>query len=192
MRSGSRAVQVKNRSRLCCRSVVLHSAARAPRITFKRERAGRRSRPMRRARSTSSSSPHLRAARVPHSAWTAAAAALRLWHSAERGSRSVLRLRPRAFLLAISAAVSRALPSAIILKNTGQAALVTSRVLGGANSNQFSQSSACGSSIAVGGSCTINLVFKPTTTGNKSATLTVSVADGSPNRTVTLSGTGIR
>src|SRR5439155_2623765 len=52
------------------------------------------------------------------------------------------------------------------------------------------QSNSCGSSLAAGSSCTINLTFSPTAFGTQNATLTVT--DNAPNspQTASLTGTG--
>ncbi|HUI42681.1 MAG TPA: choice-of-anchor D domain-containing protein [Terriglobia bacterium] len=83
---------------------------------------------------------------------------------------------------------------AVALSNTGTAALTISSIaLSGANGADFSQTNNCGSSVAAGGSCTINVTFTPSATGARSATLTVNDdsngVDGSA-QTVSLSGTG--
>jgi hypothetical protein len=52
------------------------------------------------------------------------------------------------------------------------------------------EKSTCGTSLAAGGSCKINLIFRPTETGRRTGTLTIK--DFKPNapHTVSLSGTG--
>jgi FG-GAP-like repeat/Cep192 domain 4/HYDIN/CFA65/VesB-like, Ig-like domain/Abnormal spindle-like microcephaly-assoc'd, ASPM-SPD-2-Hydin len=77
----------------------------------------------------------------------------------------------------------------VTLTNTGNASLTINRV---SVSGDFSISNnACGSSLAAGASCKINLVFKPTTTGTRNGTLSVADnASGSP-QTASLTGTGI-
>lgn len=82
----------------------------------------------------------------------------------------------------------------VTVTNTGDANLIfTSLVLGGTNSNQFARNTTCttgGTGLAPGASCTVSVTFTPTTTGAKSATLSITDnATGSP-QTVTLSGTG--
>jgi len=80
----------------------------------------------------------------------------------------------------------------VTLTNTGSLALpITSITRTGTNANQFSQTTTCGASVAVGATCTISVVFKPTTAGVKSATLNVNGGGGSGTNSVTLSGTGI-
>jgi hypothetical protein len=77
----------------------------------------------------------------------------------------------------------------VTIANTGNAGMQVSNVgITGADAAQFTQSSNC-SSVAVGGSCTINVTFAPTSAGAKSATLAIAHnASGSPS-SVALSGT---
>jgi hypothetical protein len=77
------------------------------------------------------------------------------------------------------------------LYNTGNSALtISSLALTGTNPGDFAQSNNCGSSVAVGGQCTINVTFKPTASGTRTAALTFTDnATGSP-QAVTLTGTG--
>jgi hypothetical protein len=79
----------------------------------------------------------------------------------------------------------------ITLTNSGNAALsVSSIAISGANASDFAQTNNCGSSVAAGANCTINVSFKPAATGNRTAALMIAdSATGSP-QTVALSGTG--
>ncbi|WP_245984410.1 choice-of-anchor D domain-containing protein [Streptomyces tateyamensis] len=61
-------------------------------------------------------------------------------------------------------------------------------VAGIATTGDFAQTNTCGSSIAAGGSCTVNVTFAPTATGSRTGTLTVNA--GGVTNTVALSGTG--
>jgi hypothetical protein len=81
---------------------------------------------------------------------------------------------------------------AVILTNNGTAALsITGISITGTNAGDFAQTSTCGSSLASGGSCTISITFRPTATGIRSGTLTVSDnAAGSP-QTAGLTGAGL-
>jgi len=66
-------------------------------------------------------------------------------------------------------------PLSITLTNTGTGALPISGItLSGTDALQFAQTNTCGTSIAVGSSCTISVVFKPTSAGSKAATLSVN------------------
>jgi trimeric autotransporter adhesin len=83
-------------------------------------------------------------------------------------------------------------PRPVTVTNTGQAALpLTSITISGRNSSQFSQTNNCGTSLALGAACTINVVFRPTSARTRSATLNVNAGGGAGTQRVTLSGTGI-
>jgi len=83
----------------------------------------------------------------------------------------------------------------LTLQNAGHATLTLGNLgegikISGTNASSFSQTNSCGASLAAGASCTIKVVFTPTTTGALTATLTVADnATGSP-QTVGLSGIG--
>jgi hypothetical protein len=83
-------------------------------------------------------------------------------------------------------------PRLITVTNTGAVALaITSIKISGTIPVPFSQTNNCGTSVAIGATCTISVVFKPTSTGSKSATLNVNAGGGAGTQTVTLSGTGV-
>jgi hypothetical protein len=76
----------------------------------------------------------------------------------------------------------------ITLSNTGSAEL---RIVGIAVALPFTQTSTCGSSVAAGARCTINVTFAPTTEGDFTGNVSITDnAKGSP-QTVALSGTGV-
>jgi hypothetical protein len=77
---------------------------------------------------------------------------------------------------------------AITLSNTGSAGL---RIVGIAVALPFTQTNTCGSSLAAGATCTINVTFAPTTEGDFTSNVSITDnAKGSP-QTVALSGTGV-
>jgi hypothetical protein len=80
-------------------------------------------------------------------------------------------------------------PMALTVTNTGTATLaVSSLSLSGVVNNNFSQTNNC-TSVAVSGTCTINVTFAPTVTGPQSASVNiVSNATSSPDM-VSVSGT---
>jgi len=81
----------------------------------------------------------------------------------------------------------------VTLRNASNAALpITSIAISGTNATQFAQTNNCGSSVAQGGSCTITVTFKPTSTGSKTANLRVTAGNAAETKTVSLSGTGVR
>jgi hypothetical protein len=77
----------------------------------------------------------------------------------------------------------------ITLTNSGVLALPITSI--SVPAGQFSQSNNCPNSVAAGGSCTISVVFVPSSAGAKSATLTVKAGGGAATQTVSLQGTGI-
>jgi len=81
---------------------------------------------------------------------------------------------------------------AVSLSNTGTATLTISSIaIAGANSGDFSQTNTCGASVNAGANCSINITFKPTATGSRAASVTITDnASGSP-QSVSLTGTGV-
>jgi hypothetical protein len=82
----------------------------------------------------------------------------------------------------------------VTLKNSGTADLsISSIALSGTNSGDFSQTNTCPispSTLTAGSNCTISVTFTPTTTGSRSASVSITDnASGSP-QSVALSGTG--
>jgi len=81
-----------------------------------------------------------------------------------------------------------------LLNNTKSGVTGIAITFTGANASDFSQQmagSTCGTTLAAGANCTIDVVFTPTTGGSEIATLNIAFtgASGSP-QTVALSGTG--
>ncbi len=75
----------------------------------------------------------------------------------------------------------------VTLSNTSGAAVSITSI---AATGDFAEANTCGTSVAANGSCTINVTFKPTTSGARSGTLSITDnATGSP-QTVALAGTG--
>jgi hypothetical protein len=61
---------------------------------------------------------------------------------------------------------------------------------GGAIPPDFTETNTCGTQIAAGASCTINIIFAPQTSGTRSAALHVTDSDASSPQTASLSGVG--
>jgi FtsP/CotA-like multicopper oxidase with cupredoxin domain len=85
----------------------------------------------------------------------------------------------------------------LTLSNTGTTALTLAISFAGANPGDFTQTNACGASLAApvapatSTTCAINVAFVPTTAGPRSATLTITTNDPvNPTLTVALTGTG--
>ncbi|MGA8166985.1 MAG: choice-of-anchor D domain-containing protein [Candidatus Acidiferrales bacterium] len=84
-------------------------------------------------------------------------------------------------------------PETFTLTNNSSATislLNTSFTFAGADPLDFTETTNCLPSLAVGASCQINVIFTPGNTGARSATLEVTDADPSSPQTASLSGTG--
>ena len=107
------------------------------------------------------------------------------------GGSPVAGLSPTSLAFANQTVGTTSAAKPVTLSNTGSAALtITGISITGTNATSFAQSNNCGTSIAAGASCIINVTFKPSAAGALSAA--VSVADnaaGSP-QSVALTGTG--
>ncbi len=99
----------------------------------------------------------------------------------------VLNASPASLTFAKTVVGSTTSSQSVTISNSGTSSATVSGVT---TSGDFSQTNNCGT-VAVGGSCTVNVTFKPTAGGSRTGTLTVtSNANNSPT-TVGLSGTGI-
>jgi trimeric autotransporter adhesin len=80
----------------------------------------------------------------------------------------------------------------VVLTSTGSSEVVISNIaLTGTNAADFRQSNTCGSSLAAGANCTINVTFTPSQPGPRSASITITDnTTGSP-QSVALTGTGM-
>ncbi|HEU4416264.1 MAG TPA: choice-of-anchor D domain-containing protein [Candidatus Angelobacter sp.] len=77
---------------------------------------------------------------------------------------------------------------AVTLSNPGTATLT---ITGISVTGDFSQANTCGTSLAAGASCSINVTFAPLARGSRSGTLTVNSSAAGPAPVVSLTGTGI-
>jgi len=80
----------------------------------------------------------------------------------------------------------------VTLTNSGTAVLsITGITIGGTNSGDFSETNTCGTSVAAGGTCAINVTFTPGATGSRTASISINdSASGSPH-SVALDGRGM-
>jgi hypothetical protein len=80
----------------------------------------------------------------------------------------------------------------VTLTNVGTTALtITGIAITGTNAGDFAQSHTCGSSLAAGASCTINITFKPTASGTRTAALSISDSAASSPQKAALYGAGL-
>lgn len=108
------------------------------------------------------------------------------------GIQAAVSLTPASHDFGAVTAKTTSAPFPFTLTNFGTAPLTINNIsIGGANASRFNQSNNCGSTLAVGVSCKINVTFTPQKAGTAySATLQISDnAPGSP-QTATLTGTG--
>jgi len=75
----------------------------------------------------------------------------------------------------------------VTLKNTGSATLSITSITA---SGDFSQTNTCKSSLAVSGSCTLSVTFKPTAAGTRTGAVTITDNASPATQTVSLTGTG--
>ena len=80
----------------------------------------------------------------------------------------------------------------VSLTNTGTAALTIASIsITGANAGDFAQTNTCGGSVAPSANCSISVTFKPTATGNRSASVTITDNATGSTQSVSLTGTGV-
>lgn len=79
------------------------------------------------------------------------------------------------------------LPQGITLTNTSGVTLDITSI---AATGDFTQVNKCGSSVAPGASCPINVTFKPTHVGSRTGTITITDNAANSPQTVTLTGSG--
>jgi hypothetical protein len=97
---------------------------------------------------------------------------------------------PRTLTFAALQVNSTSSAQAVTLTNTGNVALAVASIT---TSGDFAQTDNCGSSVAAGGSCTINVTFRPLAGGRLTGVLTITDnANGvaGSTQTVSLSGAG--
>jgi hypothetical protein len=99
---------------------------------------------------------------------------------------SVISISPTAVGFGSVATGASSAPQPVTVTNSGTAAAPVTAI---GTSGDFSQTNTCGSSIAAGSSCTVNVTFTPAATGSRTGNLTIT-ASGITN-TVPLSGTGV-
>ena len=82
-------------------------------------------------------------------------------------------------------------PQPVTLSNVGSASLTISSItISGADNSDFTQTNNCGSLVAPAGTCTINVTFAPTTTGQRGSSVAISDNVAGSPQTITLVGTG--
>jgi hypothetical protein len=103
------------------------------------------------------------------------------------GIGTVVQLSPKSLSFAARPVGTTSAPQTVTLTNIVSTALTVSGITA---SGDFAQTNTCGSSVAGGAQCTINVTFKPTATGTRTGALTVSHDGGGSPSKVALSGIG--
>ena len=86
---------------------------------------------------------------------------------------------------------TKSLPKKITLSNKGSIAVsVTSILVTGSSAGDFAQTNTCGNTVAAGASCFVTVTFTPSTTGTRTAVISVSDNGGGSPQRVSLTGTG--
>jgi sugar lactone lactonase YvrE len=101
-------------------------------------------------------------------------------------------LSPNTFNFPVQLTGGSTAPQAFTLTNNSGATVTGINVTfaGGSTPPDFTETNTCGSQIAAGASCTINIVFAPQASGTRSAALHVTDSDASSPQAASLSGVG--
>ncbi len=108
------------------------------------------------------------------------------------GTGTYVRVTPTSINFGNQPEGTKSLPTQITMNNQGSVAVAISGVaITGAHAADFTQTNTCGTSLAAGGSCFINVTFAPSGTGNPTAQVVISDNGGGSPQMVSLVGTGI-
>jgi hypothetical protein len=99
----------------------------------------------------------------------------------------VVTISPTSLTFASQSIGTTSAPQAVTMTNTGSGALAIASIVTTAG---FAQIDTCGTSLAAGATCTINVTFTPTTTGSVTGTLTITDNALSSPQIVSLGGSG--
>jgi len=108
------------------------------------------------------------------------------------GTTPAVSVSPTSLSFGSQAVATGSTAQTVTLTNSGNATLsITSLVSTGANASDFAETAdTCGSSVAAGGNCTIEVTFTPSASGQRTAILSITDNTSGSPQTVSLSGTG--
>jgi hypothetical protein len=119
-----------------------------------------------------------------NAAWT-----VQDWVTIMQNTTQPVSISPLKIAYAAQAVGTSSVAKTVLVTNDEKTSLAISKVaLGGTDPGDFSFKSACPSSLLTGAYCSVSVSFKPTTTGTRTATL--SITDGVGTQTVSLTGAG--
>jgi hypothetical protein len=98
-----------------------------------------------------------------------------------------VQLSPTSLIFGTQLVGTASTAQAVTLTNNGTATLSITSITGSAN---FSQTNNCGSSLAAGASCTINVTFQPQGTGVLTGSITITDSAATSPQKISLTGTG--
>jgi hypothetical protein len=108
-----------------------------------------------------------------------------------QGTGTYVQLTPPSIAFPKQTVGTRSLSKQIALTNKGNITVnISGIVLTGANPGDFSQNNTCGSTVAPGANCFINVTFAPTVKGARTASVSVTDDGGGSPQQVPLTGTG--
>ena len=107
------------------------------------------------------------------------------------GTSPAVTLSPTSLTFSVQILQTTSAAKSITLRNSGNATLTISGItITGTNASDFTRTTTCGSTLAANATCTISVTFRPTATGARSASISISDnAPGNPHL-VPLTGTG--
>jgi hypothetical protein len=113
-------------------------------------------------------------------------AEFQIYPASAGGTSATLAANPASLAFSSTVVNTSSAAQNVTVSNSGSAAGAVSSVTA---SGDFSQTNTCGTSIPAGGSCTVSVTFRPTTSGSRTGTLTVSSNASNPTLSVALTGT---
>jgi hypothetical protein len=103
------------------------------------------------------------------------------------GTSATLSTNPSSLTFGSTTVGATSAAQTVTVQNTGNAAAAISSIVA---SGDFAQTNTCGSSLAAGASCTISVTFKPTASGTRTGSVTVTSNAANSPTTISLTGTG--
>jgi len=111
------------------------------------------------------------------------------WVTIMQNNTQPVSVSPLAMTFKAQTVGSNSTAQTVVVTNDEKTSLAITKVaLDGPDPGDFVLKNGCGSSLLTGANCTLTVTFKPTATGKRMAT--VSITDGAGTQTVSLTGTG--